>query len=405
MNEATEKKIIESLTPEQEAQLDVYYNKWLKIGLQTGTNPDDREKAEACIKQAYRNQNLKEPEIIWARSPHEAAKICVEKGDSGSGLVWNAGYGHHDAPWLGFYDFMREVLGLRDETEEIVPLIELAKVSGWWFPYENICVASDRPEEIHTNDEGILHRFDGPAIRYADGFELYMFNGVEVTEQHAKTPADQIPVEMITKESNADVRREIVRKIGKERLYNLIKPEELDKFEEYVSLSFDIGDGRTRPHLKMVCPSTGALHIPGVPPETKTVLEALAFHFKQAEWKRPIKEDGFVRGGDPADYKDGQTLYRHGDVHLKKYSGPVPERKGEPLTRGVLVRGTNNSHDYASGLFYIHELDGVRLVEVIEESTIDHREHGAQSHPPGVYLVDIAQEYDHWKEEARAVAD
>lgn len=396
---------IEDLTPEQDLKLEEYYEKWLKIGLQTGTKKIDRQIAEENICLAYLNQGLKKPRIIWTKSPMEAANLCVDKGDNQANLVWNASYGHHDAGWLGFYDFMREELGLKEETEELVPLIAIAKHTGWWFPYENICIASDRPEEIHVNDaDGNLHNFNGPAIRYADGFEMYMFNGIEVTKELAKIPADKITREMLTRETNADIRREMIRKIGNERLESVLQSEIIDRFEEYSLITFDIGDGRTRPHLKMTCPSTKHTHILGSRPEQHSALTGLAHLFDQDKYRRPIKEDGLDRGGDPAEFEDGQTLYRHGDVHFKKYSGPL----GEPMkiqTKGVIHHGQNNDHAYASGKFEIRNVDGKKIVVIHEESTIDHNEHGRQTHPPGNYEVRIAREYDHWLEESRAVID
>lgn len=101
------KPIIEDLTPEQDAKLELYYEKWLKIGLNAiVTTEEMRKKAEDAIVRAYKVEGLNAPQIIWTRSPLEGAKKCIELGDKKDSLVHAAGYGSHDAGWLAFYDFI-----------------------------------------------------------------------------------------------------------------------------------------------------------------------------------------------------------------------------------------------------------------------------------------------------------
>lgn len=60
--------MITALTAEQEAQLPVYRDKWIKIGL--CTDPADRPRAEAGIAKAYEVAGLEPPEtIVWLKSP------------------------------------------------------------------------------------------------------------------------------------------------------------------------------------------------------------------------------------------------------------------------------------------------------------------------------------------------
>ena len=62
-------KIIQ-LTPEQEALIPVYREKWLKIAL--STERIDREKAAEVIKDLYASLNREEPKIIFYESPYSA---------------------------------------------------------------------------------------------------------------------------------------------------------------------------------------------------------------------------------------------------------------------------------------------------------------------------------------------
>lgn len=62
-----------------------------------------------------------------------------------------------------------------------------------------------------------------------------------------------------------------------DRVSRLLEYKVIDKMDGYELITFDIGDGRIRPWLKMQNPSMGLTHIEGVPPETKTCSAALAY--------------------------------------------------------------------------------------------------------------------------------
>lgn len=71
----TENKIVTELTPEQEALIPVYREKWRKIAL--STERIDREKAADAIKAAYALCCVDEPEIVFYDSPYAAAKTII----------------------------------------------------------------------------------------------------------------------------------------------------------------------------------------------------------------------------------------------------------------------------------------------------------------------------------------
>jgi len=166
---------------------------------------------------------------------------------------------------------------------------------NWIIPLKGVCIAIQRPTEIHLgqpDESGLrrLHREGGPAVAHEDGWNLYALNGVRVPEWAAATPLENLTKEQIMGEKNTDVRREVIRRLGSERLLKVLDYKVIDKMDEYELISFDIGDGRVRPHLKMSCPSTKLTHVEGVKPEINTVKAALAYKFKQKEWKRPLQE-------------------------------------------------------------------------------------------------------------------
>ncbi|MEH2207568.1 MAG: DUF6745 domain-containing protein [Nostoc sp.] len=69
--------LIEKLTPEEEALIPVYREKWQKIAL--STEQIDREKAAEVVKAAYTAINKQDPEIIFCESPYAGLKIIYQK--------------------------------------------------------------------------------------------------------------------------------------------------------------------------------------------------------------------------------------------------------------------------------------------------------------------------------------
>lgn len=389
---------IENLSSEQEAKLDGYYEKWLKIGTRAvPTTNDMRERAEKAIREIYSAEGMVEPKIIWTRSPLEAANKCLELGDVKENLIYSAGYGSQDASWLGFYDFMQSELGLVDECKDLLPLMDLAEVCGWWWPYENICVVSELPLICKVNERGDLHSKDGPSIQYADGFAMYHLNGVEVSKEIAERRPEDFTKEMILSEQNVDIRREIIRKVGNERVVALLGASALDEKYGYSLLVIDYGDKRGRPHLKMTNPSIGTLHIEGVKPECKTVLDAI--EFRNGVRKFPRTMDGIAPFAEWPDLIGDYD--QQGDALFFDFDGEIP-KDAIPKADNVAVNGLKR---------HVAIGDGVRVFEgYIDAPSGCVIKHGGDDHDdthlkPGKYRVTRVQEYDHALEESRAVVD
>ncbi|WP_392479332.1 DUF6745 domain-containing protein [Nostoc sp. C110] len=69
--------LIENLTPEQEALIPVYREKWRAIAL--STERIDREKAAEVVKATYTAIGKQQPEIIFCESPYTGLKIIFKK--------------------------------------------------------------------------------------------------------------------------------------------------------------------------------------------------------------------------------------------------------------------------------------------------------------------------------------
>jgi hypothetical protein len=147
-----------------------------------------------------------------------------------SGLSWSAlleavaaprGFssctaGPHDLSWLGAYDYAREVLGLRAETERLGGLMQLAGSVGWLQPHEHICWLAERPNLLCGDARDRLHHPSGPALCYPDGWSIWAWRGVEVP-RWIIAQQDRITLATIDAEVDVQVRRCMIEIITPER--------------------------------------------------------------------------------------------------------------------------------------------------------------------------------------------
>ena len=289
----TKMKITE-LTEAQKNQLPIYKDKWIEIGLRTG--PANKTRREKLMGQAYKAAGLKAPkEIKWFDSPF-AAKDYVKEHE----LDDYRCYGQHSAGWLSFYDYMREVLELKEETEALVPLIELAKEVGWFWCYEDMCLISERPVRISMtpdaeNNVKVLHDEVGPAILYADKTCGYYLNGVLIVDRGkmradwVETPADELNPKCVIEAENVEVRRELIKKLGLDRVYDTLKDKTIETKDNYELVDLKITDTEIGRYLKMTNPSVNHVHLEGVPNECDTISKALAWRDEdEGEYEEPV---------------------------------------------------------------------------------------------------------------------
>ena len=206
-------------------------------------------------------------------------------GNYFGGQLWAGGYWS----WGGAYtSFFREVCNLElpgDLWERGKAFEATIESACWWWPHREFVMVCERPTVIHreiTNPDVArgwnshrLHCEAGPAVAWPDGWGVYVLHGVRVPGWIVETPADQLDPALLLKEPNAEVRRELVRKVGIERVCKKLDAKVVDQQGEYELLSLDLQDGRQRPYLKMRNPSIGVFHIEGVHPDCETVQQAL----------------------------------------------------------------------------------------------------------------------------------
>ncbi|GAG31576.1 unnamed protein product, partial [marine sediment metagenome] len=167
---------------------------------------------------------------------------------------------------------------LPDATEEVLQSqIQAGLSCGFWWPYERLCLLSERPVEVLTNDEAVVHSERGPAIRYSDGHRVWVLNGVLVPSWLADLPEERIDPLRLLEIRNSSVRREFVRKVGIDRVCYKLKARCVGRQGDYELILLNLRDRRRRPYLKMRNPSLGTWHVEGVSSACTTVAEALAW--------------------------------------------------------------------------------------------------------------------------------
>lgn len=211
------------------------------------------------------------------------------------GWSLHAVYGQHDAAWLAGFDFLGRVAPHASAVGKLAGLARVARAAGWWWPFEQVAVVSERPTVLARDDQGRLHGEDGPAIAYSDGLALHCWRGLPVPADLIGR-LDQLTVERIHAEQNLELRRVLTERYGLDRylrdagatrvgadetgvLWRLpVDGDEPLVMVEVINSSPEPDGSRRRYWLR-------------VPPTTRSAREAVAWTFGlAAEEYRPVRQ-------------------------------------------------------------------------------------------------------------------
>jgi hypothetical protein len=143
-------------------------------------------------------------------------------GASIGGQFWVGGW------WWGgaWTSFFREVCGLQlngDLWMRSLAYEATLESTCWWWPHRDFVIVSERPVTIHRElvnpdrprgwDSHRLHCEDGPAVAFKDGWGIWAWHGNRVTRQIVEQP-ETLTVDQVRFESNAEVRRVMVERMG-----------------------------------------------------------------------------------------------------------------------------------------------------------------------------------------------
>ena len=320
---------------------------WLALGLVA--EPADRPDAEAGVRQAYELAGLAPPERIeWYGSPSAgvaAAQRLLTAGETGAavrravrtqpwaqaraalvdrlgaagwarhwaaagGRTWelltdrlvtpirtrveadledhpdlprsarfrllDAVYGQHDGAWLAF-----------DDSPALAGLARVARSAGWWWPYERVAIVTERPVAVHRDNVGRLHRGEGPALSYPDGWDLYAWRGMPIPPSVA-AELPTLTVARIQAEENAEVRRVMLEFFGFDRYLHESGAKKLHSDETGILWRVEMPNDEPLVMVEVINSTpepdgTSRTYFLRVPPGTRTARAGVAWTFNLTE--------------------------------------------------------------------------------------------------------------------------
>lgn len=135
--------------------------------------------------------------------------------------------------WFIFHDCMAHAgVSYPPQLQALLQLwVEQSQQCHWWFPYQHVVLASERPSAIHFDERDRLHHETGAALEYRDGFSLHSWHGVLV-KRHVITDPGSIRIKEVERESNAEARRILIERYGWKRFMKDCGAEVIDSVPE-----------------------------------------------------------------------------------------------------------------------------------------------------------------------------
>jgi len=219
----------------------------------------------------------------WASVWDSVGSVWASVWDSVGASVGDSVYGQHEAGWLSFYSYFREVCGLTTQTDSLRGLTSQAQAAGWFLPHAKICWVSERHNILRQDERGRLHDLSEPACAYPDGWAIYAVHGVRVPGWIIETPSEITPTK-IDAEKNAEIRRVMMTKFGEAKYLEQSGAVEVSRDLRGVLYRKDIvGDEPlVMVRVENSTPETDGSAKPfwlRVPPGCKTAAEAVAWTF------------------------------------------------------------------------------------------------------------------------------
>jgi hypothetical protein len=113
----------------------------------------------------------------------------------------------------GYYCYISGLKSIGFDVEPIQGQLDVAQNAGWWWAFHDFTILTERAHTIAFDPQNRLHRADGPAIEYPDGWGVYMWHGHRIPKWVLDNPSH----ERIVAERNVEVRRCAIEAYGWDR--------------------------------------------------------------------------------------------------------------------------------------------------------------------------------------------
>jgi len=191
-------------------------------------------------------------------------------------------WGQHDADWLARGAALQAIAPGALDKRGLDGLMHVARSAGWWWPFENLVILTERPTVLQQDAQGRLHSADGAAIAYPDGSAIWAWHGVSVPRQVIERP-EQLTVPQIRSEHSEAVREVMLERYGPERYLRNAGAERVSHDDTGTLWSANLGDERlVVVEVRNSTPEPDGRHTTywlRVPPEVRTAREAVAWTF------------------------------------------------------------------------------------------------------------------------------
>ena len=239
-------KKLTKLTEEQKAAIPGWVKDWIQKGLKTGEADWDR--FERGIRKAYKFAGLdgEKLEIIRCQSPLEVVTEGPRKAAIAEGIPknkhneyiknnWHKYIGGQGwISWVAYTNFYKDVchLELEGDIWERNEAYTDMLCSAWWcWPHKDFVMVSNRPVEIHLDDQSRLHCENAKAIHWPDGWGIYKWHGVEVPEKIIMNP-EGYTLDEIKEITNTEHVRVLAERLGWDKYLERIGASTIDKWTD-----------------------------------------------------------------------------------------------------------------------------------------------------------------------------
>lgn len=186
------------------------------LALGRSTELVDRPRLEKAYRETYRvflDKDSKNIPVRWVDSP-KAAKQLLQKYKNVT-VSGSCSWGGIESYWAGYIKFLSTIPGIKGNPDLLAKLdVYMETLHGHlWWPFESEIIACERPCRIEVNQAGRLHRLEGFAIEYRDGYGLCFVDGVSLNKEIVFHP-DKLKPQNIKEEKNAEKRRAMLLVYG-----------------------------------------------------------------------------------------------------------------------------------------------------------------------------------------------
>ncbi len=96
---------------------------------------------------------------------------------------------------------------------------QTAGTGMYWWPYRGFAVVSEYPSVWHRSPRDVPHHDSEAAIQFPDGYRIWVWLGQRVTAQIIAFP-ETITVQQVRSETNAEIQRVMISRMGAGRYLN-----------------------------------------------------------------------------------------------------------------------------------------------------------------------------------------